>query len=513
MLITNQIPLTVGVTTKGGAKVNVRFRIKNDVNDGRSVYIKVITQIHVYYKPIADGASTNSNIVYLASSDRGEVISNKDVSDLLSVDMIVPNYIGNPVNSHLIIWLEPSSTHRSVRIQDLITTDTSLFSVPSMVDIINPINSPINPINSSIIENVRETYYDNIVYVSTWDKKCGIAFYTQDLIKNLEMFGDEIGNGNRDIKGNIRDKVTVRDIGSLYGDANSIYRAKLWHLQHEFGIMPSIPNIKGPALMTFHTILPDMSKTIKEWEEGGIAKGLDIKGYIVPNIGAYNAMRGRTNKDLFIVSLGSKLIYDEIGDNIKNVDNIKIEARRRVGINDNGIGGDNKPIAFVFGFQSGNKKYNEMIEAVRSKGLHLLISGSVHASGFNAGLSGNNDITVLGRHLNDEEIDLYALASDILLFDYTSQSHYSSSAALHRVVGAGRPVICCRTNHFEDIDENRGECIKFGSTPELVDAIGKALYTDHKEKLEKGVLEFARRTSWREVVRQHLDIYRKYEGL
>lgn len=322
----------------------------------------------------------------------------------------------------------------------------------------------------------------NVILVSSWDTMCGIAIYTKDLLRELEKLDD----------GRFINRFKVKDIKSLKHRIKN--KNGIVHLQHEFGIMPKPPKIEGSVVITFHTVPSDIGGTLKTFESS-----LDIVAYIVSCHGALEYMVGNTKKDLYVTSLGSKLIRDENPNITKEI------ARKKLGIPEKGIGG--MPMGFVFGFQSKNKNYERLLQAAIDTGIHIIISGSVHSCGYMSNITDNENVTILGKHLNDEEIDLYALASDLLLYDYAEQDHYSASASLHRTIGAGRPAITVDTKHFNDIQEKES-CVKFSTKRELEMAIWYAL--SNQEYLSNAALEYARRTSWRESAMQHVDIYSKY---
>lgn len=336
----------------------------------------------------------------------------------------------------------------------------------------------------SVYEKYTDVYkhneYDNIDYknkvvlVSSWGVKCGIALYTEDLFNNIkELYPN---------------KFEVRSIKSSYN-----LNAKLLHFQHEFGIMPVPPKVSGKVVITWHTAgnfsgKNNMDATIEKLE-----KLNDVVAHIVTCEGAAEYIK--TSKDVYVVNLGSKLMKPIT----------KQEARSNLGIN------IKKPIGFIFGFQSANKNYLRMISAAKKTNIHLIICSSMHSCGYNATISNNEDITFVEKYLTDDEIDLYASASDILLFDYAKQSHYSSSSALHRTIGAGRPVVCHDTNHFNDIKDELDGALKFKNEKELENCIIKAL--KNKDELGNRALEYAKRTSREEIAKRHIEIYSKYINL
>lgn len=318
--------------------------------------------------------------------------------------------------------------------------------------------------SEQIVEEV-----DKIVLVSTWNIKCGIAAYTEDLYNELNKICPHAFVANP-INGGKLDK----DI-----------KGKLTHLQHEFGIIPDPPNVSGKVIITWHTVTDNIIHTMRRFESS-----LDVVAHIITCERAQEYID--TSKDVYTVSLGSKLMP-----NIK-----KEDARKRLNIDNIDM-----PIGFVFGFQSPNKNYDRLIRSAKNTNIHLIISGSVHCSAFSSRIPDDENVTFLNRYLTNPEVDLYALASDLLLFDYIPQEHYSSSSALHRTIGAGRPVVCVNTRHFSNIEGMP----KFDNQQELEKCIKYAL--DNQEYLGRLSLEFAEKTNWSNVAQQHIDIYRKYVDL
>ena len=198
-----------------------------------------------------------------------------------------------------------------------------------------------------------------------------------------------------------------------------------------------------------------------------------------------------SSKDVWAVPHGSTLIPHMR----------KEDARKILGIN------INMPIAFVFGFQSKDKNYQKLIDAAKNTDIHIIISGAQRREGYSLGIQNDKNITFLNRFIGENEVNLYALASDILLFDYIGKDHYSVSGALHRIIGAGRPVICSDVKHFDDI-EHGSDCLKFRNQEELEKYIKYAL--ENREQFGLAAKNYAEKTSWEKVARRHVEIYRRY---
>ncbi len=336
----------------------------------------------------------------------------------------------------------------------------------------NPILPPI------VYENVNPN--TKVVFMSTWGIKCGIATYTSYLLNNMnKCHGKEIVNifpmNNHD------------DIYEIESD--------LIHIQHEFGIMPHKINSDSKIIITFHAVFKTPKTLLKQLESD-----LNIVGYIVHSKIAGKVLRMNTKKAVYTIPHGSEIIklpYESKSLIRKELNFDKLRIR------------DSDKCAFVFGFQSDNKNFNRIIDACKNMGIKLIISGAKHECGFESELIkyNKNNVTFLNRFLDDNEVNMYSSACDLLIFDYVTQKHYSCSGAMHRVIGSGNPVICSRINHFSDIIENE-QCLKFRDQEELELKIKEAL--EKNEEFSKKALEYANSTSWETVAKLHLDVYKKY---
>ena len=93
---------------------------------------------------------------------------------------------------------------------------------------------------------VPEIETDKIVLVSTWNINCGIATYAKYLLDNLSKVAPNSFIINPINEGILKHKI----------------KGGLTHLQHEFGIIPKLPMMKGKLIITWHTV--SMSKNMIE---------------------------------------------------------------------------------------------------------------------------------------------------------------------------------------------------------------------------------------------------------
>jgi len=326
---------------------------------------------------------------------------------------------------------------------------------------------------ADLISDVEASKRD-VALVSTWNIQCGIATYTKYLFNAIKKIDNQFPLSVHPISEGV-DGVVGRIV----------------HYQHEYGIIPKIPRTRSKVTITFHSVPENIGSTLVAYE-----KNLNVVAYVAHFKEAKDIISTSTEKDVWLIPHGSKIIPGA------NEPAVKEYFRKLIEIP------IDEPCAYMFGFQSDNKNYSMVTQACEKAGVKLIISGAVndHAN-YRGNIGCGRDNIVLGRYLSEIEVDLYALASDILLFQTNPLEHYSCSGALHRVIGAGRPVICNRVKHYSDLIENE-DCLKYDSEDELVEKIAEAL--ERQEELGRKALEYAERTSWEIVAKKHMEMYQKY---
>jgi glycosyltransferase involved in cell wall biosynthesis len=320
-------------------------------------------------------------------------------------------------------------------------------------------------------EEEEKALADKIILASTWDINCGIATYTKYLLDSLNSIAPS--------------SFAINPINDEKLKYNS--EGRLTHLQHEFGIVPKPPKIRSKLIITWHTVSGHTDMAIEEYES---------KYNVVAHIVHSEHMRHSidSSRDVWTMPHGSMLIPE-----MK-----KEDARRLLGIN------IDMPIGFVFGFQSRDKNYERLIDAARNTGIHLIISGSPRNAASSVYIPNDRNVTFINRFITENEVNLYALASDILLFDYAPKDHYSVSGAMHRIIGAGRPVLCSDVKHFSDV-EHGYDCLKFEDQYGLEKYIILAL--EKSEQFGLAARDYAERTNWEKIARRHIDIYGMYTNI
>jgi len=338
---------------------------------------------------------------------------------------------------------------------------------------------------------------ETITLISTWNEQCGIATYSHFLFEALRELGKTV------------------HVARYIWDANI---PSLIHSQIEFGIFPKADMIVGsnpalencPKVATWHTIFREPRKiNFGKTRLIDYIEIVDTKydAHIVHTPLAKKWLMQATSKPIHIIPHGSQ-IWEPIG---------KKEARTQLNIP------LDAQMIFAFGFSATSKGFLELAQIVSKlkktyPRLMLVISGAVHEMAKKETSKAlakvkaleNESLIVLGRFLSEYEVNAYAEASDILVFNYYDPDYIASqSGAIHRILNAGVPIICsdsARTLEFQD----GVHCLKYPmGDAESLEAYIETLLNEHDlaQELGKNAKLLAKATSWRRVARQHIQVY------
>lgn len=310
-----------------------------------------------------------------------------------------------------------------------------------------------------------------VVIVSTYGIQCGIATYTSYLLESLKKICTV-------------DVLPVND-----GVSGRIDFDGVLNYQHEYGIFGDRIPVSKHSVVTWHTVLRDHPVQV------------NVDTHIVHSEETVNEFPGG---NVHVIPHGSMVFPEGIN---------KMSSRSKLNL-PQGI-----PIILIFGFRTPNKMYDELLQIlaeVRKKEKILAI--------FTASPHGAEDarwrehferyenseyVLVLNRWISEDEVNLYALASDIFLFNYMPEEHYSASGALHRIIGAGKPVVCNRDAiQFNELEEDK-VALKYNTKEAAAEKILELIRnTALARELQQGAKSFAERTSWDKVAKMYLDVCR-----
>lgn len=307
------------------------------------------------------------------------------------------------------------------------------------------------------MENIK------VCHISTFSPtRCGIASYTEDLIKSLKhteamkiriLYSHEV-----QVK-EIFFSINKDDITSYYEAASRINDSLIdvVSLQHEFGVFGGenghyvyhlIERIKKPLITTFHTVSKDMSN-----ERVMIIKKISQES-------KYVIVFSKENKEVLTKSFDiPEQKVRVIKHGIPNVNFILPEASKlRKELN-------SQLVFFSAGHIRPTKGYENSLFALRkfcdyNSNFKYLVLGSPQPQSPHKGgseyylklqclcnkLGLSENVIWINEYLNLEEFLQYFIAADIGLMPYT-RSNQSSSGIVPMVIGCGRLVIATRFDY------------------------------------------------------------------
>jgi glycosyltransferase involved in cell wall biosynthesis len=322
---------------------------------------------------------------------------------------------------------------------------------------------------------------------------CGIATYT----------------------GWLAEALTMHYPTGIFRDINKdIPKSALILASIEFGIFEETSMLINPAYANnwkfaiWHTVMRDpfqgYTKYLKDIDN-------EYDAHVVHTLVQKSWLSKFVDKPIYIIPHGT-LLWDPIP---------AAEAKAKLGLS-------GMKVAFMFGFAADNKGMDELIEVsnivnVTTPDFRLVMSAGVntaskYATEYTGNLQNNLKIIsskssgtiVLGKYLTEDEINLWASAADMLIFNYKTPPFVASaSGAMKRVLAAGKPIICVDDNRLEDLVEGE-HCLKFksGDLNALTQCI-ETLLTNKKlaDQLGQNCRKLAERTSWDRIGEKFMGIF------
>ena len=198
------------------------------------------------------------------------------------------------------------------------------------------------------------------------------------------------------------------------------------------------------------------------------------------------------------------------------------EAKMKLGL-------DGKKILLFFGFIRPSKGIETLILAMPRimkffSGVKLLIVGNYHPYLTPKGsdyfrelktlvheLGLDEDVLFVSELVPDEELSLYGVASDLVVFPYVEADIIGASGALSSLLSFGKPVVATRVGRFVDtIDDGEdGLLVPPADSTSLSDAIISLLSNPRfEQKISEKLLDKAEKNSWKNVAQKTMSLYR-----
>lgn len=377
-----------------------------------------------------------------------------------------------------------------------------------------------------------------VAFVSRWGVQCGIATYTDQLSMSIESqqvtcecLAERL-IGIKEIPVQSGSKV-FRCWDGRQANYEGIFRKlqkqrpSVVHFQHEFGLMDSpgallelLPKIKAlriPIIVTPHTMMPKPSP--KNWffmnvlsqVDAVVAHNDEMKGVLVD--------WGVRHQKVYVIPHGTP-------------DDCNIEDRK--GAREILFLPEDPAvvIAISLGFISPGKMQHEAVDAI----LGLAQEGLIDTSKFLyiiAGSPGQNDehnikychklhsklyearawnyIHIVPRFIDRVDLPLWYGAADFVITG-SHQTFFSVSGRSHQEMAFGMPSVSSDTRLLSDLNEERS--LKYDSMFQLRGHILTMVRDPYlRQSMERRCLDFAQTTSWTNVAKRHIRLYKKLKGI
>jgi glycosyltransferase involved in cell wall biosynthesis len=356
--------------------------------------------------------------------------------------------------------------------------------------------------------------------VSTYNKQCGIATYTENLYRAIRdekvpscVISDDTRNRHEKSSegGVIQCWSTARDdsyphiVKAAIKQKNSVV-----HIQHEYGLFPNhdlfrqmiilLKKCGFKVAMTMHTVLTERHLDY-------ILEPIDV--LILHSEWAAQALHGRGITNTTVIPHGTeeakKFTRQESMAFIEEMTGWQL--------------GEDDLLGTSVGFISKNKLQKETLEAAqiaceREPKLKFLLVGSTGRRSYDIDYlpklkeMENDQIKVVQKFLTTDEVAKVLVASDFCAMGY-EQTAYSTSGAAHLAMTYGVPTISSNARILEDLTPGMSLKVAWADA----EAVANAMVTlcndsDLREQLSANALNYGWETLWKQVVKTHINVYR-----
>ena len=387
-------------------------------------------------------------------------------------------------------------------------------------------NQILEDISPFMVPPVEGREVKKIGLVTTYNTQCGIATYSEMLKKALEDKGVEVvvfaeANDIRDVSSEFDDDGVSycwhRATGFHIPFKEAVKNAgiDLLHIQHEWTIFSTtnltqaVSHLDCKRVITWHTPDPE------GFRQFGMQHDRVVDAHIthwnlttetlrsMPPIGAWSAAR-------------------HIPHGIKSPSYETKKARKEIGVP------SKVPLFFSFGFSNASKGTHLLIEAIDilnqddtcpyfevilGLGSHPKLGGDEYTQKLVERIKDSDNVTILDRFLEEEEVDKLAAASDYFVFPYAYNGQiHSCSGAVRRIVGYGKPVITTTEGRLRDllggihgwkVDQFDAKGLAVAMRSAIECGVGSDLYLDYSD----AVHILSEECSWPNVANQHIELY------
>ncbi|MFB9056272.1 glycosyltransferase [Mariniflexile ostreae] len=367
-------------------------------------------------------------------------------------------------------------------------------------------------------------------------RECGIATYSQDLIKSLNAsFGDSLTIEVcvlHDTKNPLSDPESQAwslntdmpsDYIALASKINEDHRIKVVMIQHEFGLFNTSKNafedfvkaLRKPLILGFHTVIPQPDNMFLEHVER-ISNG--VESIVVMTASSKEILirdYGVDNSKIHIIHHGTHLI--------KHISKAKLKTKYQL---------QNKTVLSTFGLLGRGKSIETTLNALPEiikefPDVIFLVLGKTHPNIVkHEGESYRDSLLKLVKDLNieshvrfvNEFLPLgtlleYLQLTDIYLFT-SNDPKQAVSGTFSYAMSCGCPVISTPIPHAKEfLSENKGLFFDFGDSKMLSEKL-KIMLNDklYRKNLGLNGLHASSSTCWENSALAHADLFKQLDS-
>ncbi|WP_308005987.1 glycosyltransferase [uncultured Chryseobacterium sp.] len=384
----------------------------------------------------------------------------------------------------------------------------------------------------------HKTYHKSeIVFVSTFPPKvCGIATYTQDLVKSLRSkFGEsfdmlvcpmETEEENYTYEEKIHYKLNISDAFSyleLAAQINKNNKINLVMIQHEFGFFNEtenglylfLRNLKKDIVVTFHTVLPDPDGELK-------LKVKEIAGFS-KHIIVMTAISAEILTNEYEIS-PDKIIMIPHGTHLLPFTD-KTALKEKYGLKD-------KKVLSTFGLLGPGKNIETTLKALpkiiaKNPDAVFLILGKTHPAivrnegekyrefleDLTCKFHLENNVRFINEYLPLPELLEYLQLTDVYLFT-SNDRNQAVSGTFSYAISSGCAIVSTPIPHaVEVLKEETGIIIGFEAPEQLSSAVNVLLANEEsRKKLRQKSLKKMAPTAWENASISHALLFQKFRN-
>lgn len=379
--------------------------------------------------------------------------------------------------------------------------------------------------------SVNENPLPEILFLTSYPpRECGIATYSQDLIKALnDKFGQsfriricplESENEKHNYSDEIKYVLSTDDVASyteLTEKINDNPAIQLVLVQHEFGLFKNdayfnefLYALKKPIACVFHTVLPNPNEAfqLKVQQINDASESIIVMTHSSAEILIRDY--GVAPEKITIISHGTHLV--------KHMDKDALKEKYNV---------SGRKILSTFGLISSGKSIETSLEALpdiikEHPDVLFLIIGKTHPSVIKEqgeqyrnmlqdkieALGIQNYVQFKNSFLPLPDLLEYLQLTDIYLFT-SKDPNQAVSGTFSYAISCGCPVVCTPIPHaVEVIKDNAGIRINFGNSRQLAEAVNRLLNDEQLlQNLSSNGLHRMASTTWENSALAHAGLF------